>query len=211
MKKIASLILVLVLALSVFVGCGNAEKDYSLSIGVKTTEALASSKVTQSIAAIVIDADGKIVECTFDCVDYTAYKNGALVETTPASKLEQGDAYDAYMPMKAGRWYQQTEALAASLIGKTQAEVAAIALTADGKLTDAELTASCSIAVSDLLTAVDNAFKCEYKQAFKSSADDLAIGLSAVSKVTAADTSAKISSTYEFTESSNYVTWISST
>ena len=199
MKRIASLILVLVIALSTLVGCLGGEKEYSLSIGVKVTETLASSKVAQSVASIVIDEDGKIVDCKLDCVEYSAYnRQGALVKTTPVSKVAQGEAYDAYSPMAAGHWFEQAAALEEYVIGKTQAEVAAIALGADGKLTDTEINTSCSIAVSDLLVAIDNAFKSEHKRSFNAS-KDLELGLSVVGsvKVTEGDTvNAKHSATY---------------
>ena len=52
--------------------------------------------------------------------------------------------------MPKGTWYVQVDALSAKLVGKTQAEVSAIALNEKGKLTDADLSASCSIAVSSI-------------------------------------------------------------
>ena len=196
MKRIVSLLLVLILALSVFVGCGAKEKDYSLSIGVVVTETLASSKVTQTVASIVTDADGKIVVCRLDCVDYSAYnKKGEMVTTAPTSKVALGENYGS---MPAGTWSVQGAALEAYVVGMTQAEVAAIALDG-GKVTDADLKAKCSINVVDLLKAIDNAFKSEHKISFKSTATEFTAGLSAVSsvKVTEGDTtSVKVSTTY---------------
>lgn len=195
MKRIVSLLLVLILALSVFVGCGSKEKDYSLSIGVVVTEALAKSKVTQTVATIVTDADGKIVVCRLDCVDYSAYKSGEIVTAAPTSKVAQGENYGS---MPAGTWYKQGAALEAYVVGKTQAEVAAIALEG-GKATDAELSAKCSIDIVDLLKAIDNAFKSEHKISFKSTATEFTAGLSATSsvKLTEGDTAkVKVSTTY---------------
>ena len=216
MKKLLSLLMVMLLTLSLFVGCGDepvtpeapTEKDYSLAMGVVVSPALATSKVTATVASIVTDADGKIVLCKFDCVDYSAWNKtaGAINTTAPQSKLEQGDAYDSYMPMEAGRWYQQAGELEAYVVGKTQAEVAATALNADGKVTDTDLYASCSIAVTDLLGAVDNAFKSEHKVSFKSTATAFTAGISVVGSVkdtskeatdeTPASTNAKYSVTF---------------
>ena len=198
MKKFLSLLLILALVLTAVVSCGTpdegktpedntpedntpatpTEKEYSLAIGVVVTENLAKSKLTETIATIVTDADGKIVVCRLDCVDYTVKygEDGALNTTVPASKYTQGDAYDSYSPMAAGRWYQQTAALETYVTGKTQAEVAATALT-DGVLSDATLVASCSINVTDLLKAIDNAFKSEHKISFKTTATELKAGL----------------------------------
>ena len=159
-------------------------KDYNLAIGVVVTPNLDISRVTETVAAIVTDADGKIVLCRFDCIDFNAkYTDDVLNTTAPISKVAQGEAYDFYYPMPAGTWFVQADALAKSLIGKTQAEVAAIALNEMGKLTDADLAATCSIAVNDLLKAVDNAFKSEHKTAFKSTATEFKAGVAITADV----------------------------
>ena len=181
MKRIVALVLVLILALSVFAGCGSKEKDYTLSIGVVVTEGLAKNKITQTVAAVVTDAEGKIVACRLDCVDYTAkYTDGALDTKFPSSKVALGENYGS---MPAGTWSVQGAALEEYVVGKTQTEVAAIAVDNSGKITDADLKASCSIAVTDLLKAIDNAFKSEHKVAFKASADALTAGLASVGTV----------------------------
>jgi predicted small lipoprotein YifL len=195
MKKILSLLLVLTMVLVAFAACGPqndgntpddtdktpAEKDYTLAIGVVVTESLAKSKLTETIATIVTDADGKIVACRLDSVDYTAKygEDGALDTTAPTTKVTLGDNYGA---MPAGTWAAQGAALEKYVTGKTQAEVAAIALEG-GKATDAELVASCSIAITDLLKAIDNAFKSEHKISFKTAATELKVGLSMAAAV----------------------------
>ena len=185
MKKIVSLLLVLVFVLAAFTACGGekapVEKDYNLAIGVVVTENLEKIKLTETVAAVVTDADGKIVLCRLDCVDYTAKygEDGALDTTAPTSKVALGDAYGT---MPAGTWYVQGAALESYITGKTQAEVAAIALEG-GKATDADLVAACSIDVTDLLKAIDNAFNSEHKIAFKSSATAFTAGLSSVGAV----------------------------
>lgn len=184
MKRIVSLALVLVLALTALVGCGGAkEKDYTLATGVAVTETLASSKVAQTVASIVTDADGKIVLCRLDCVEYTAYdKQGALVTAAPVSKVAQGEDYDSQNYMQKGDWYKQSGALEAATVGKTQAEVAALA-NETGYAADTDLAASCSINIADLLKAIDKAFKSEHKVTFKSTATSFTAGLSVVGTV----------------------------
>ena len=203
MKKLLLLVLVLTLAVSAFAACGKdkdpVEKDYNLSIGVATTDTLASSKVTQTVAAIVTDADGRIVLCRIDSVDYTAFKDGAIVTTAPTSKVALGEAYGS---MPAGTWSVQGAAFEKFVVGKTQAEVAAIAVE-NGKATDADLKAGCTIAITDIQKAVDNAFKNEHKIAFKSTATAFTAGLSVLSSVkdTSADsvTNVKLSTEYAAT------------
>ena len=117
MKRIVALALVLILAMSVLAGCGApeetpaTEKDYALSVGVKVTETLASSKIAQTVASIVTDKDGKIVACRLDCIEYTAYAEGNIVTAAPTSKVAQGEDYDPNNKMEAGDWYKQAAAL----------------------------------------------------------------------------------------------------
>ena len=186
MKKIVSLTLVLVMVLAAFafVACDTkeetpAEKTYNLAIGVVVTPDAASKKVTETVAAIVTDADGKVVLCKVDCIDYTAKydEEGALVTTSPASKVTLGDNY----MMPAGSWAKQVTALEAYVVGKTQSEVAAVAV--NGYAADADLKASCSFNINDLVKAIDNAFKSAHKVSFTSTATAFTVGLNAAAKV----------------------------
>lgn len=190
MKKFLSLLLVFVALATGLVACSKKPADYELAIGVVVGENLAGKKITETVAAIVTDKDGKIVLCRLDSVTYEAKYDdaGALQTTAPISNVAQGDDYDKYSPMPAGSWYKQGAALEKYVIGKTQTEVAAIALEG-GKATDAELKAGCSIGISDLLKAIDNAFKSAHKVAFKATADTFTAGLSVTGSVkdTAAD------------------------
>ena len=181
MKKIISLILVLVMALATlaFVACDN-------------------KKITETVAAIVTDADGKVVLCKVDCIDYSAQYDdaGALVTTAPTSKVTLGDNY----AMPAGSWAKQVSALENYVVGKTQAEVAEVAV--NGYAADADLKASCSFNIDDLVKAIDNAFKSAHKTTFTSTATAFTAGLNAAAKVedSSADDSdvknAKLTATY---------------
>lgn len=183
MKKIVSLLIVLVVAISLFAACEKApaEQEYTLSIGVVVSENLGSAKVTETVASIVTDAAGKIVLCKIDCIEFKASydEDGALKTTAPTSKVALGENYGT---MPAGTWADQGAALEQYVAGMTQAEVAAIALEG-GKATDAELVAGCSIAITDLLKAIDNAFVSEHKVTFTSAATEFAAGLSAIGSI----------------------------
>lgn len=186
MKKIISLLVAIVLAATLLVACGGnntpSEKEYTLSIGVVVSPNVNSSKVTETVAAIVTDTDGKIVLCRFDCIEYAALdRSGAFVTTAPTSKAAQGDAYDSYQPMPAGRWYAQVDALASHLKGKTKTEVASVALDG-GYLTDADLKAQCSINVADLIAAVGKAFASQHTASFKT-AGTLTAGIAAIATI----------------------------
>ncbi len=208
MKKIVSfaLVLVLVLAAFAFVACENkenndnkdntpAEKTYNLAIGVVVTPTLASNKVSETVATIVTDADNKIVLCKVDCVEYSAqYDNaGALVTTAPTSKVVLGDHY----MMPAGSWAKQVSELEKFVVGKTQAEVAASI--ANGYAADADLKASCSFNIADLIKAIDNAFKSAHKTSFTSTATSFTAGLSVVGAVKDSSTDDAKNATYTAT------------
>ena len=157
MKKIISLVLILTLSIFAFAGCKKengddntpTEKNYSLAIGVATTQS--GAKVTNTVAALVIGEDGKIVSCRIDCIDVKAelLEDGTVdASKTYQSKAELGDAYDSYSPMPSGRWYQQVEAFAKTAVGKSAAEVAGLSI---------EGVAGCSIYAGGYRAALEKA------------------------------------------------------
>lgn len=205
MKRILSLILVLVLSLTCLAACGDPDntdpgntppaddgvRSYNLAIGVTAAANADFSKVIKNVAVLVTDADGKIVLCRLDCVEYSGDSDDA-----PVSKAEQGDNYDPYGAMAAGDWYKQAAALESYVAGKTRSEVAAIAVGADGK---SELVAGCTIAITDLLAAIDKAFASEYKTAFDAKEGTLTAGLKVSASAIAYDEAknqTKISTTF---------------
>ena len=213
MKKIISLALVVVLALAAFafVACdnkeetpsgnntenntenNNVEKTYNLAIGVVVNTNDSKATATETVAAIVTDADGKIVLCRVDCIEYAALsKAGEFSTAAPTSKVAQGDDYGK---MPAGSWATQVKALETYVVGKTQTEVATVA--AEGYAADADLKASCSFYIADLTKAIDNAFKSEHKVTFTSTATSFTAGLSAIGSVK--DTSEESVNNAEFT------------
>ena len=128
MKKILTLMLVLVLALGCFASCGEEkpeEKTYTLAMAVENT--VEGGKVTNYVVALVLDGDNKIVASRIDCVEGTAtITDGAIADVADiASKVEQGDSY----PMTSGSYAQQTKAFEDAIVGKTADEVAALDMT----------------------------------------------------------------------------------
>ena len=90
----------------------------------------AAALVDGKVVAGIIDSNERKAAVAVETVDDTA-----TLTVTPAdyagSKNEQGDAYDAYQPMPAGRWYQQAQAFANTAVGKTAAEVAELTVDKD--------------------------------------------------------------------------------
>lgn len=199
MKKIIALLLVLSLAFC-FVACNKdepetpapqgptapVEAEYKLAIGVALTQD--AGEVANTVAAIVIDSNNKIVACRIDTLSITATLTDGLVdENTYKTKAELGAAYgmltnSPYFGSSLAEWNDQAKAFETFVTGKTQAEVVGIAVDAEGKTTDAALKAGCTIAISDFIKAVDNAFKSAHKVSFKSAAT-LTLGVSAIGTV----------------------------
>ena len=98
MKRLFLVIVCLVMSL-VLVACGGpTEAEYKFGMGVVTS--LESSKtgnaqVDATVAAVVTDAEGKIVACRIDVAqNKAALADGvATVPTTFKSKMEKGDEY----------------------------------------------------------------------------------------------------------------------
>lgn len=193
MKKFLMVIFCLTMALTL-VACGGAkEKEYKFGMGVVTS--LESSKtgtaqVDATVAAVVTDAEGKIVACRIDVAqNKTAIANGvAEIKSEFKTKMELGDAYgmagkvdnDDNGVMK--EWYEQVHAFEAHVVGMTGEEVAAME-TVEAKghqiTTDADLLAAgCSMQITDFMAAVAKACADEQGFTFKT-AKEFTVGVAA--------------------------------
>ena len=183
MKKKLALILSTVLAASfALAGCGGGEEPVvdenvevaagdlktGIAIGAtvaKSTDAAADAEgLAQTdavIAAVGVDAEGKIVSCELDMAQTKiGFSADGKITTDPSSafltKQELGDDYGLKKASKIGKeWYEQADAFAEYCIGKTAAEV--LGISAD----DADLKASVSVSINDyqatVAKAVENA------------------------------------------------------
>ena len=181
MKKTLSILLATILLLAsttLLFGCSK-EADYTLSVGTAITDAKDKLSVSATVAAVVVDADGKIVICRLDSVDVTTTVEDGAVKSAVAdkTKYEKKDAYGMVeYGGAANEWYKQAEFFENHVIGKTVDEVSAI------KTGDAELTAGCTIDVADFVKAIVNAMKLERKVSF-TSVKDMKLGLGLNAKV----------------------------
>ena len=202
MKKLLALILALLMVAAVFAGC-NAKKDPEAApevaeaeykLGLSLTIAYADSQegtvtADANVAAVILDKDGKIVDCAFDVVSMSVavvdgYLDEGAAEATFNSKYDIGDAYGmvAYGGAIA-EWYKQAEAFADFCVGKTAAEVKAIALNDKGAPSD--LTSSCTMGVKDYVAAIAKACEDPAAKTFKAEGD-VKVGLTANGKVESA-------------------------
>jgi len=175
MKKIFALILTLAMSIVVLSGCGKgtaAGGGLKTGLGVvstisKSTEATADkegmAEVDSTIAAVLVDKDGKIVKCEIDVAQTKINFSADGKITTPLdgefkTKQELGDAYG--MRKASGikkEWNEQADAFAAYVVGKTLEQVKGIAVNAEGVPTGSDLTSSVTVHITDLTAAIEKA------------------------------------------------------
>lgn len=182
MKKLFTLTLCILLAVSMlaFVGCSkdNASTDSTpeapatLKFGAgvyvsapTVTDATAdkegSGKVDATVAAITVDADGKIVACALDTASNTVKftnEGKAVANTEFKTKYELGTSYNMVAYGNATKeWFEQADAFEAFVAGKTLDEIKA--LVAEGnKGTEAVINAGCTIMIHEFVGAIEKAY-----------------------------------------------------
>lgn len=120
-----------------------------------------NAQVDSTVAAVVVDADGKIVKCTIDVAqNKMGFTNEGKVVMKDEFKTKQElkEEYNMKPASAIGKeWYEQAAAMEAYVIGKTADEVKGIAVDEDNKPTDADLTAGCTMAIGDFVAAITEA------------------------------------------------------
>ena len=202
MKRIFALLLCVCMAVAI-VACEAPAKeaDYKLGMGIVVdlnSSATDNAQVDATVATVVTDADGKIVVCRIDAVQNKMnIKDGAVEATkTFKTKMELGDDYnmakygqsmDWNGDGKVLEWYDQAKAFENYVVGKTAAEVEAIAtkvvegagyvIAAD----EALLNAGCTIQITDFKAAVAKAAKDDQGMTFKAVPGSFTLGVAATS------------------------------
>ena len=173
------------------------EAEYKLGMGVAVAFEAGAAQVDSTVAAVVTDANGKIVACRLDVAqnkfDLTADFATEAAKTFE-TKMERGDAYGMAAAVNYGmdwngdgvvkEWYDQAKAFEAYVVGMTGAEVAAIQTkVVEGKgyviaADDALLSAGCTIQITDFVEAVVAACNDEQGMTFKT-ASEFTLGVAA--------------------------------
>lgn len=169
MKKMLILILTAAIMLSSNLVIASAEGAAGFKLGLDINTKISSSKdagdadglaqVDSDVVAVLVDADGKIVDAYIDAVQtkmpFTVEgKLGANFPSEPKTKIELGNDYGMSAVSKIGDWDRQIAAFRAYIIGKTVGEVQGIAVDDATKPTGADLTASCTMSVGDYISGV---------------------------------------------------------
>jgi hypothetical protein len=193
MKRNIALVLSLVMAIFTFAGCssssntGEAVKTglaviSSISKSVDAGEEDGLAEVDSTVAAVIVDKDGKILNCRIDAAQTkinftTAGKLTTPLDTVFKSKQELGAEYGLGEASGIKKeWNEQADAFAKYVTGKTAAEVKGIAVTAEGVAADKDLSSSVTIHIGDFIAVVDKAVS-NAKDLGAKSGDKLGLGV----------------------------------
>lgn len=211
MKKILSVALVALMLLASFAGCGKVE-TVKMGMGVHAYYEAAQSadgdtngvgEVIVTVAAVLVDKDGKIVKCELDTLDASVEftSAGAAVPAGEfATKYALGSNYNmaTYGADLNGdgivkEWFEQADAFETACVGKTVDGVKA--MLADGYYGTEELAkAGCTIGVADFVKAVENAV-ANAADSKATATDSLKVAI--VAEATGTDATADAAGAYE--------------
>lgn len=195
MKKIIALLLVLTMTVGLMTACGSkaGQKADPLKTGLAVITLLGSSKnateggeglaqIDSFIAAVLVDAAGKIVDCKIDTVQ-TKVKfsaEGKLltdVSTVFKTKQELGTEYGMKKASDIGKeWNEQADFFAKYVIGKTVDEIKGIAVNESGVAADADIAAGITVHINDFINGVAKAV-ANAKDLGASKGDKLGLGV----------------------------------
>ena len=180
MKKILAITLLAAMVLAL-AACGSAPAkaaEYKLGMGVSLnmdSSATNNAQVDACCAAVVLDAEGKIVAARIDVAQNKMDVTDGQVDpaATFLTKYEKGDDYNMVKFSNATHeWYEQAAAFEQYVVGKTAAEVAGMETVVNEEghavTTDETLYATCSISISEFQEAIVKACNDEQGQSFTS-------------------------------------------
>ncbi|MBR4090964.1 MAG: hypothetical protein IKK28_08860 [Mogibacterium sp.] len=129
-----------------------------------TQEAAGQIKYDITVAAVVVDDNGVIVDCVIDSVAPTVKfgSDGIIDAATVGEVLSKNDLGESYGMKKAGskyEWNEQAAALADYAVGKTVEELKSGAVNESGKAADADLASKASIYIGGYVNAIEEAVK----------------------------------------------------
>ncbi len=144
-----------------------AAGDYTLGMGISLntdTSDTGNAQVDATVAAVVTDAEGKIVACRLDVAQSKMDISEGTVdpEATFLTKMEKGDDYGMVAYGNAiAEWYDQAKAFESYVVGMTGEEVANIETVQNDHgytvAADETLYAGCTMQITDFMDAVSKA------------------------------------------------------
>ena len=201
-KKILSVLLAATMLASVasLAGCGSSASTTNklgMGIVVKDSTSTGNAQIDATVAAVVTDADGKIVSCSLDVAQTKlSDEEGTLGDVASVdlrSKQEKGSDYGmvAYGGAIA-EWNEQADFFAQQVVGKTADEVASLATNVNESghtvAADEAILAGCTMDITAFQEAIVKACKDEDAKEF--SAKSFKLGLGIITEVDSSSVSA---------------------
>lgn len=165
-----------------------AEAEYTLGMGVVTSFSscdTGKAQIDNTVAAVVTDAEGKIVLCRIDCPQNKMDVTDGNVTTGNEypTKMEKGDAYGMVQFGNAiAEWDAQTKAFEEFVVGKTVAEVVGLETqehNGHNVAVDETLYAGCTMDITAFKEAVEKAGNDAWAVTF-TTADAFTLGVAAI-------------------------------
>lgn len=173
MKKLFVLALCLLMLVPTFlVACDKTETVATVKFGAgvyvsspsvtdATEDKDGSGKLDVTVAAITVDADGKIVSCQLDTASNTVkftLDGKSVANDGFKTKYELGNDYNMVAYGGAVKeWFEQTDAFEALVSGKTLDEVKALVAEAN-KGTEEVINSGCTIMIHEFVGAIEKAY-----------------------------------------------------
>lgn len=174
---------------------------YTLGMGVNVStgsSADGNAQVDATVAVVVLDAEGKIVDIEIDCAQtkLNTVEFPDLTTVDVRSKAEKKEDYGMAAVMGVPEWYIQVDALEEVLVGMTAADVEAIELVEHNghqvALNNETIYAACTMDLTGFKAAIAKACADEYAKEFTAESFELGLGvLTDVSESTAATADAE--------------------
>lgn len=187
MKKILSIVLTIIFTVAMFAYCGTAASN-KLGTGLVLTymeTQRGSVYYEATAAAVVLDSEGKIVNCRFDSLT-SRVSIGMGNAQDGAQDMTFKSLYDLANEYTFGRdvalWYKSADTFAAYCVGKTAQEVGNIPVDESGMTTDMDLFEECDIEIDECIKAIVKACNDAKATPIKD-ASDIKLGLYLGSKV----------------------------
>ena len=146
---------------------GALKTGMAILAGAEASETDGKASYDVTLAAVLVDENGVIVDCVIDSIgaEATFDATGAITSDITAEVLTKNEKGDSYGMVAWGgaiaEWYQQAEAVAQYTIGKTASDLVNGAVNESGYAADADLAASATIYIGTyvdaIIAACDNA------------------------------------------------------
>ena len=173
MKKFLSIALCALMVVSLFAlaGCGKkSEAGLKFGAGVYATQPTVTDasadkegtgKVDVTVAAVTVDANGKIAHCELDTMSNSVkftLDGKAIANDEFKTKYELGEGYNMVAYGGAQKeWFEQADAFETIAVGKNLDEVKALVAEGD-KGTDEVIKAGCTIQIGEFVGAIEKAY-----------------------------------------------------